>query len=335
MPLPPPPPDSGNPPRTPPLPPPAAGGDGSRPPTLPSPPDARSDTENLVCFRHPNRPTGRRCTRCGKPACADCLHQVSVGSHCSDCVKAAKPDIKTRAQYWQASKPAIVTYALIAINISVFVGLALWYDLAGTFAGEVTDGVRRFALNAQFIAGEPFRYPLTDGSLATTDGTDYYRLVTSGFLHFGILHLAFNMYFLYILGNMLEPQLGRSKYLLLYFASLLGGSAGVVLVDQNAFTAGASGAVFGLLGAAAVGIWQQGINPFKTQIGTLLLINLGLTFFIGGISIGGHVGGLVAGSICGFVMMAPGYKKIPEWSRYATPVVVGIASVMISVMAAG
>jgi len=260
---------------------------------------------------------------------------MAVGSHCSDCVKAARPDLKTRASDWQAGKTAIVTYTLIAINVAVFFGLGLLYDLSGTFAGEVTDAIRRFALNAQFVAGESFRYPLTDGTVATTDGTEYYRLVTSGFLHFGILHLAFNMYFLYILGNLLEPQLGRIKFLLLYLASLLGGSAGVILLDANGFTAGASGAVFGLLGAAAVGIWQQGINPFSTQIGTLLLINLGLTFFIGGISIGGHLGGLVAGSLCGLVMMAPTYKNLPTWSRYATPVVIGAASVAISLIAAG
>ena len=117
------------------------------------------------------------------------------------------------------------------------------------------------------------------------------------------------------------------------FASLLGGSAGVLLIDQGSLTAGASGAVFGLLGAMAIGIWRQGINPFSTQIGSLLLINLGLTFFVGGISIGGHVGGLVAGSICGFVMMAPPYKAFPAWSRYATPAVVAIAAIGISILA--
>ncbi|WP_051063091.1 rhomboid family intramembrane serine protease [Ilumatobacter nonamiensis] len=259
---------------------------------------------------------------------------MSVGSHCDDCVKASRPDMATRAKDWTAGKTAIVTYTLIAINVAVFVGLGLWYGLAETFAGDITDATRRFALNARFLTGEPFRYPLSDGTFAISQGNEGYRLVTSGFLHFGILHLAFNMYFLYILGNLMEPQLGRVKFLLLYAASLLGGSAGVILVDQNSFTAGASGAVFGLLGAAAVGIWQQGINPFSTQIGTLLLINLGLTFFIGGISIGGHIGGLVAGSICGFVMMAPTYKNLPAWSRYATPVAVGVASVVISFVAA-
>jgi len=288
----------------------------------------------MVCYRHPTRTVGRHCTRCGKPACSDCLHQVAIGSHCEDCLKAARPDIATRAKDWTAGKAAIVTYTLIAINVAVFVGIALWSGVADTLAGEVTDATRRFALNARFLTGDPIQYPLTDGTFATSDGSDGCRLVTSGFLHFGILHLAFNMYFLYILGNLMEPQLGRIKFLLLYFASLLGGSAGVVLLDSGGFTAGASGAVFGLLGAAAVGIWQQGINPFSTQIGTLLLINLGLTFFIGGISIGGHIGGLIAGSLCGLVMMAPAYKNLPTWSRYATPVAIGAASIAISFLAA-
>jgi len=249
-------------------------------------------------------------------------------------VKAARPDIKTRAKYWQAGKPAIVTYTLIGINVAAFILLGLWYDLGGMLAGSITDAHREFALNSIFISGDSFRYSLSDGTIVMSEGNEWYRLVTSGFLHFGIIHLAFNMYFLYVLGNMIEPQLGRVKFVLLFGASLLGGSAGVILVDQGSFTAGASGAVFGLLGATAIGIWQQGINPFRTQIGTLLLINLGLTFFVGGISIGGHIGGLVAGTICGFVMMAPGYKAFPAWSRYATPAVVGLAAVAISFVVA-
>ena len=111
-----------------------------------------------------------------------------------------------------------------------------------------------------------------------------------------------------------------------YFASLLGGSAGVLIVDQGAITAGASGAVFGLMGAYAVGMWRNGVNPLTTGIGTLLLINLFLTFAIGNISIGGHLGGLVAGSICGAVLLAPRYRPVPNWARWATPVAVGVAS---------
>jgi membrane associated rhomboid family serine protease len=228
-----------------------------------------------------------------------------------------------------------VAYALIAINVAAFIGLGLWYDLGGMLAGDITDAHRLYALFERAVAGEPFTYSLADGSVVISTGSEWYRLVTSGFLHFGLIHLGFNMYFLYVLGNLMEPQLGRLRFLGVYLASLLGGSAGVLLLGGGTITAGASGAVFGLLGVTAVGLWQQGINPFRTQIGTLLLLNLGITFFVPGISIGGHLGGLIAGAACGFVMLAPGYKNIPMWARNATPIAVGLAAIAISVFAAG
>lgn len=311
-------------------PPPSEPRDTQQPSSLPPPPPTADATSREVCYRHPDRTVGRRCTRCGKPACADCLEQVSVGSHCRDCIKAARPDIKTRARYWQASKPAIVSYVLIGINVAVFVGLGLWYDLGGMLAGDITEAHVEYALFDSWRTGI---IETSQGPFLVGEPNEWYRLVTAGFLHFGLIHLAFNMYFLFVLGNQMEPQLGRVKFLLLYAASLLGGSAGVMVINQGSFTAGASGAVFGLLGAMAVGIWLHGINPFSTQIGTLLLINLGLTFFVGGISIGGHVGGLLAGATCGFVMMAPGYKAYPAWARYATPVAVSVLSVVVAVLA--
>jgi membrane associated rhomboid family serine protease len=273
-----------------------------------------------ACVRHPNRLGPRRCTRCGQPACSSCLEQAAVGSHCVDCRKAARPDLKTRARFWNARQPAIVTSTLIAINIAVFVGLGLWFGLADMLAGRRTEAHSRYALNAAFLDGR------------TASGNEWYRLVTSGFLHYGIIHLAFNAYFIFILGNQLEPTLGRSKFLALYAASLLGGAAGALLLSPNGFTAGASGAGFGLLGATAVGLWHQGVNPFQTQIGTLLIINLMFTFFVGGISIGGHLGGLVAGSLCGFAMLAPAYKRYPTWIRWAAPFVVGFAAVALAVI---
>ena len=145
-----------------------------------------------------------------------------------------------------------------------------------------------------------------DGSLFVTEPDGWYRLVTSGFLHFGIIHIGLNMFFLYVLGPMLEPALGRVRFVLLYIASLLGGSLGVVLLDKGGISAGASGAMFGLMAAAAVGQWRRGINPMTTGIGATFLLNLVITFAIPGISIGGHIGGAVAGAICGAVMLAPG-----------------------------
>jgi membrane associated rhomboid family serine protease len=109
------------------------------------------------------------------------------------------------------------------------------------------------------------------------------------------------MYLLWILGQMLEPSLGSARFALLYFTALLWGSFGALVVTPNALTVGASGAVFGLMGAAAVELRARGINPFQTQIGMLILLNLAISFVFSGISIGGHIGGLVGGALVGVV----------------------------------
>ena len=150
---------------------------------------------------------------------------------------------------------------------------------------------------------------------------EWYRLVTSGFVHFGIVHIGFNMLLLWQLGQLVERAMSTVQFMLLYLAALLGGSLGVLVVDGTTLkiTAGASGAVFGLIGAAAVGLHRRGVNVFSTGIGTALMLNLFITFSIGGISIGGHLGGLVAGAICGFVMLPPKWNTYPKWVAWATP----------------
>ncbi|MDQ3312952.1 MAG: rhomboid family intramembrane serine protease, partial [Actinomycetota bacterium] len=161
---------------------------------------------------------------------------------------------------------------------------------------------------------------------------EWYRLVSSGFLHFGIFHLLLNMFLLFQLGQLLEPMIGRIRFGLLYLAALLGGSAGAMLLQPDGFHGGASGAVFGLMGAAFVALRHQGINPFSTGLGMTLLINLVFTFSIPGISIGGHVGGVVAGAAAGFVMFAPRWK-VPAWATYVTPVAVALVAVVATVVA--
>ena len=248
-------------------------------------------------------------------------------------MKAARPDIKTRARYWQAGKPAIVTTTLIGINIAVFIGLGLLYGLGDMFAGSRTEAHARFALLGGTLDGRGGLIGTGNGDAILSSGNEWYRLITSGFLHYGIIHIAFNMYILFMLGNMLEPQLGRIKFLAVYFASMLGGSAGAILLQPNGLAAGASGAVFGLLGAAAVGMWHQGINPFSTGVGRLLLINLAFTFLWPNISIGGHLGGVLAGSVCAFVIMAPAYKGFPRWAAPVTPAVVAVVALVASFVA--
>ena len=260
------------------------------------------------CYRHPDRETGRSCTRCGKPACGDCLVQVSIGSQCVDCIKAARPDIKTRARFWNARQPTLVTYTLIAINVAVYI----WTVSADQkHDGPFPHGDYTLALAKPFIQ---------DGQ--------YYRLISSGFLHYGIFHIGMNMLLLFQLGQLLEPAIGRVRFALLYFASLLAGSLGALMLQPNGLTGGASGAVFGLMAAAAIGLHRRGVNVFKTGIGTILILNLVITFTIPGISVGGHLGGAIAGAICGFVILAPRHAVLPKWASYATPIAVVLVALV-------
>ncbi len=285
---------------------------------LPPPPPLRpvplEEQERHFCYRHPDRETGRRCTRCGRWACSDCLVPAAVGSQCLECLRESRPAAAVRVKRWNATQGALVTNVLIAINVAVFVYLGL-QDPAAFSGAHITQGQVDLGLA---------RVLIHHGEL--------YRMVTAGFIHFGIIHIAFNMIALWSLGLMLEPAVGRIEYALVYFASLLAGSAGALIIGGAGLTGGASGAVFGLFGAAAMALRARGINPLRTSIGTVLLLNLVLTFSISGISIGGHLGGLAGGTICGAVVGAPHWKRPPRWLVYATPVAVGAISVVAGVL---
>lgn len=295
--------------------------------SLPPPPPVADQRTLPHCYRHPDREAGRSCTRCGRSACSDCLVQAAVGSHCLECAKAARPDVATRAKYWNARQHTLVTYALMAVNIVVFAVVSIADTSSVSGRGGISALQCKIGLSRQVLE--------TGGFCSATQfegAHQWYRLVSSGFLHYGIIHIAFNMFMLYQLGQLLERRLGRAKFGLLYGASLLGGSLGVIIVNQPGLSGGASGAVFGLMAAAAVGLQRQGINVFSTGLGTTLLLNLFLTFTISGISIGGHLGGAAAGAICGFVMLAPHWKPLPKQLAWATPVAVAVLSVAASMV---
>lgn len=279
------------------------------PPTLPA------------CYRHPAVLTGRACTRCGKPACSNCLVQATVGSHCLDCVKASKPAPSVRAKDWSAGQHNLVTRILVAINVAVFVWVLIGNAGAAGFGGDLSQREIDLGLNKALLQ---FTH-------------EWYRLVTAGFLHFGILHIAMNMILLVQLGTMLERSIGHIKFALLYFACLLGGSLGVLVIEGNGggLHGGASGAVFGLMGAAAVGLHRRGVNIFQTGIGATLVINLMLTFAIPGVSIGGHLGGIAAGALLGLVLLAPQRSGVPEWATYAAPIALAVGSVLASMIIVG
>jgi membrane associated rhomboid family serine protease len=263
-----------------------------------------------MCYRHPNRPAFRRCTRCERIACSECLTPGSIGSLCPDCARAGRPPVVERARRWNATRGrTMATYTLIAVNVAV----AMYTMSTSAISRDVNEGEYHLALDRYFV-----------------DKGEWWRIVTSGFTHFGALHLIVNMVSLYFLGSFVEPALGRLKFLALYFAALLAGSAGALLLQPGlGLAAGASGAIFGLLGAAAIALRQRGIGLMQTGIGMSLLLNLILSFTIPGISIGGHLGGLVGGGICGYVMLAPHHKGFPKWASYATPAAVGLLAVII------
>lgn len=242
--------------------------------------------------------------------------QATIGSHCVDCVKEARPDVATRAKFWNARQPALVTYALIGVSVAFY----LWTLNANraTDFGRFPHGEYTLALAKPFIQ---------DGQ--------YYRLVSSGFLHYGLFHVGMNMLLLFQLGQLLEPALGRVRFALLYLAGLLGGSLGALVLQPNGLHGGASGAVFGLMAAAAIGLHRRGVNVFRTGIGTTLVLNLVITFTIPGISVGGHLGGATAGAICGFIMLAPRHAPLPKWASYAAPLAVAVGSVLASLVVAG
>jgi membrane associated rhomboid family serine protease len=225
--------------------------------------------------------------------------------------------VRTRAKFWNARQPALVTMVLIAVNVAVF--LYTTVQDPQSLGGRLTQTHVDLGLYGPSVA----------------DG-EWYRLITSGFLHYGIIHIGFNMYLLYMLGQMLEPSIGRVRFLLVYVAGLLGGSAGALVTSPNSLTAGASGAVFGLLALAFVGYYLHGANPMSTSIGSLLMINLLLTFLWSGrISVGGHIGGAIAGALCALAVMAPRHKGVPVWATYAAPIGVILLSVFVALQSVG
>jgi membrane associated rhomboid family serine protease len=263
------------------------------------------------CTRHPDVATGRHCTRCNRPACQQCLTQADIGSLCVDCLRRARPATRDRIRFWNAAQSVLVTRSIIAINIGIFV-----WTLFGT--NTISD--------SGVLTSHQLELALAQRSI---DLGEWYRLISSGFLHFGLLHIGMNMFLLWQLGVLLEPALGRGRFTLLYFVSMLGGAVGALVLSPNALTGGASGAVFGLMAAASVGLQQRGVNPFKTGIGATLVLNLLITFTIPGISVGGHLGGAIMGAAIGYAMLEPRWNRDAPWIGWVAPIVGIVGSLAI------
>jgi membrane associated rhomboid family serine protease len=235
------------------------------------------------CYRHPGRETNVQCSNCGRPICPDCMTVTPVGMRCPECAR-DRTQVKRISPGLRAGV-APATYALIAINVIAFIAEVGAGSSLGAFEG----------------GGSVFREGALNGP-AVADG-EWYRIVTSGFLHAGIIHLAFNMFALYILGTLLEPGIGTPRFLAIYFVSLLAGSFGALLLSPDSFTVGASCAVFGLMSAAFIVARHRGVEQLASQIGIFILINIFFTLGVGSISVGGHFGGLIGGALCALLIV--------------------------------
>ncbi len=230
--------------------------------------------------------------------------QASVGFQCPQCTAARPQRTVTSRELFRGHSEVVVGKWLIGVNVAVFV---LMTALGG---------------NPYRAAGPVLEQGALFGPLVANG--EWWRLVSGAFLHSGVLHLGMNMLLLWFLSQELEPALGRLRFLALYGTALLGGSLGVLLVDPRAPTVGASGAVFGLMGALIVLQLRAKQNPWQSGIGGLVLINLVLTFAIPGISIGGHIGGLVAGAAAGALLQPLRWPQ--EGAALRTTVVVGLGA---------
>lgn len=267
-----------------------------------------------VCYRHPSRETGVSCSSCGRPICPDCMTPTPVGMRCPECARE-----KTRVRQGIRSRPSapIATQVLIAINVIVF--------LVETAAGAPLGGGGGGTVWSHGVLFGP----------AISIGHEYWRLVTSGFLHDGILHIGINMLSLYFVGAALEPAVGSRNFVVIYMTSLLAGSFGALLFQPDYPTLGASGAIFGIFGALIVVARYRGIPFWQSGLGFVLVLNLLFSLSVRGISIGGHLGGLVGGLITGWLVVEFGERRRMQGLAMAGCALVAVASVAGSLLVAG
>jgi membrane associated rhomboid family serine protease len=267
---------------------------------VPPGPPAQPSTSTPVCYRHPGRETWVSCVRCGRPACPDCLRSAAVGQQCVDCVREGNRGSRRPTAMFggRATSGAVVTWTLVALNVVAYLGEVAYSKIIHY---------------GQMVGGPAFD-PALGHQVGVAHG-DWYRLLTSMFLHeplgsgVGILHIAFNMWALIIVGPTLERVLGRVRFLAVYLVSGLAGSVFFYLVASPFEPAlGASGAIFGLFGAWFV--MSRRLRVDSRQIVMLIVLNLVISFVVSGIAWQDHVGGLIAGTA-----LTAAYAYAPRQNR--------------------
>ena len=254
-----------------------------------------SSAEPATCYRHPDREAYVRCVRCERRICPDCMIPASVGFQCPECVKAGNKDVRTARTIFGGrvtDDPGWVSKVLIAVNVVTYV------------LQQVSDEFTRRFYDIGAVPPPPFGDPV----IGVAAG-EYYRLLTSAFLHGGVVHLLLNMYALYLFGPQLEAALGRLRFVALYVVSALGGSAlSYAFAPPTQPSLGASGAVFGLLGAYLV--VNRRLGRDNTMVLMLLAINLAYGFLVPNIDWRAHLGGLVTGAlVAASIAYAPAHRR--------------------------
>jgi membrane associated rhomboid family serine protease len=276
-----------------------------------------------TCYRHPDRETGLSCSECGRPICTDCVTFAPVGLRCPDhagtsrtaprAVKSVQRGVQRplARRGFVLPTEAIVTRVLVAVNVIIYL------ITVAQGSGLNDPGGSLFEKWALF-------------GPAVHHG-DWWRLITSAFLHGSVLHIVFNMLALWWLGAPVEMALGRVRFLGLYLASGLAGAAGALIANPNSVTVGASGAIFGLLGAGLILEWRATGNIAGNYL-ILILVNLAISFTPGtNISVGGHIGGLIGGIVCTAIIVARGrFRSVWDTPTMLGLVAVGAASVVIA-----
>jgi membrane associated rhomboid family serine protease len=295
-------------------------------------------TVERTCYRHPDRVTGLSCSECGRPICTECMTMAPVGIRCPEHSGRAQGVERVTRGVRRAAYEGVgakVTRALIAINVLVYVA-----ELAQGSGVDATKGsiYQNGALIANGVkvgntlAGIPAHFPLPN--LVGVAHGDWWRLITAAFLHYGPFHLLLNMLALWWFGSLLERRIGSGRFLAIYLVSGLAGSAGALMLDPTTPTVGASGAIFGILGAGLVMELFQRDYVFGGSALGIIVLNLVFTFSVANISIGGHIGGLIGGAACSFGLSRFGRSHIAYGRAgtlgYVTIAAVGVVSVLLA-----
>jgi len=247
------------------------------------------------CYRHPDRETGLSCSECGRPICYECMTPAPVGLRCPD--HSGKPQgaaqrITRTVPHVSYDSGDIVTKILIGANVAIWLLMLLNGSTVSNPGGSIFE---KYSLVGSALDSHGNAIGVAHG--------EYWRLITSAFLHASLFHVGMNMLVLWFVGAPLERAVGHARFILIYFVSALAGAAGALLQAPHPYTptVGASGAIFGLFGAALV-MERQGFMVLGGSAMSLIVINLVFSFLWPNVSWGGHVGGLVGGALCALVL---------------------------------